>query len=894
MSDIKFSVDEILDEYSKRKDEPTKPKSSYDVDELLSSTDKGKNKKDSKAFEFDKEDTLRKEMLFDNTQAILSQYSKPKPKKDEETDNVNTSFDDTQSILTQYSNQKSNKEADYETTPSFDDTQSILTQYSKTENKESADEHEDNLSAYLGNTQSILKQYSKKEEKTDKKINASNLTENNNQHSTKNVHKANDTQALSLEEKLSKSNVKPLKKSSGNTEIIEGILKLKKERVLSKTAELVPINRKNINDIHLDITSKIIPKTEQISIPDTADELTKMSMLAEKRNKRIKDFVLSSDVDDNDEEAEIQEEEYDTLDDFNDIEDAPNIANELSQLKGSFVIKVCFMLIATVLSSYIAFANDFSWPVPGLLHIDTSPTSFLFVNIVIGILCLFVCGSVVKNGMAGFFTLNADGDSLPAIAIVTSLITSIVYFAETPLIKNNKIHIFIPVAIGCLLFNTIGKLLIVSRAEKNFKYISDDNEKYALFQIDDTEKAAKFTRGALSGYPSLTAMREAGFVENFMKSSFSSDLTDTYCRKAVPAIFLSSLGIALISLVMNNNMEMTTRIFAALSTLTGTIALCASFAVMLIVNLPFARLTKKMLLSSACVLSYDGVEDFSDTNSVLLDVNQLFPEGSVELINLKQLSAATIEEGILIAASLSCHAGSVLKSTFYKMLKGNTEMLYPVESYLYEDTLGLSGWISNKRVLLGTREFMKNHSIEGLPSTAKEADYANGNTVLYLSVSGEATTMFIVKVKASIGVSKWLRELVRNDITIVLRSVDSIISLNLLSDLFHIPTDYFKLIPFRHHVDFEAQTAYTPKSSSPMICSGRFQSFASLITHVRSLNKTAIAGMFFVLTSCIMGILLSLCMTFLSSFSQISASVALLFNMGWVAILLLFLMFRRK
>ena len=138
--------------------------------------------------------------------------------------------------------------------------------------------------------------------------------------------------------------------------------------------------------------------------------------------------------------------------------------------------------------------------------------------------------------------------------------------------------------------------------------------------------------------------------------------------------------------------------------------------------------------SSVRITSYNVCYTKLLRNSVLLDVSQLFPEGSVELVNLKQISSSTIEEGILIAASLSCHANSILKPTFYKMLKGKIEMLYPVESYLYEDTLGLSGWISNKRVLLGTRELMKNHSIEGLPSLAKEVDYAKGNLVLYLSV----------------------------------------------------------------------------------------------------------------------------------------------------------------
>lgn len=69
-------------------------------------------------------------------------------------------------------------------------------------------------------------------------------------------------------------------------------------------------------------------------------------------------------------------------------------------------------------------------------------------------------------------------------------------------------------------------------------------------------------------------------------------------------------------------------------------------------------------------------------------------------------------------------------------------MLYPVESYIYEDGLGLSGWIENKRVLLGTRELMENHSIEGIPTLAKEKEYSKGNIVMYLSISGVVSTLF--------------------------------------------------------------------------------------------------------------------------------------------------------
>jgi hypothetical protein len=303
LSDTKFSVDDILNEYSKRKDEPPKPKSTFDIDELMSYSKQVKEK--SKKFEFDSNESIKKEMLFDNTQSILNQYSKT-TKNSEVKDTPSYNFDNTQSILTQYSKATKNTEDENKSSNNLDNTQSILTQYSKTtkntEDKntsysfdntqsilsqysKSTDiakaENKDDLSAYLGNTQSILKQYSKKNDDVSSSENDDKASDKKLKSSSAKVHNKHDnSQVASLEEKLSKANVKPIRTHSGNTEIIEGILKLKKERVTSKTAELVPINRKNINDIHLDITSKIIPKTEQITIPEDADEITKQNMLA--------------------------------------------------------------------------------------------------------------------------------------------------------------------------------------------------------------------------------------------------------------------------------------------------------------------------------------------------------------------------------------------------------------------------------------------------------------------------------------------------------------------------------------------------------------------------------------------------------------------------------------
>ena len=370
-------------------------------------------------------------------------------------------------------------------------------------------------------------------------------------------------------------------------------------------------------------------------------------------------------------------------------------------------------------------------------------------------------------------------------------------------------------------------------------------------------------------------------------------MSDAFCKKSVPVILITSAILTILSVILNLSRPGNEIAITAISTFAGVIAICSSFAIPIFVNIPFARITHKLLQGSSCMIGYEAVEKFEDTNSVLIDVNQLFPEGSVELINLKQLSSTSIEEGILLAASLSCHSGSILRSTFYKMLKGRTEILYPVESYLYEDTLGLSGWIENKRILLGTRELMINHSIEGLPSSSKEADYAKKNLVLYLSVSGEITTMFIIKAKASMAISKWLQEFERNEITVVLRSIDSIISLNYLSQIFHVAPETFKLLPFRQHKSFENTTSYMPKSSTSLVGSGKFQSFAMLILAARRLHSTSVFALAIVLTSITISLIVSLILTLLGSFSQLTASIALLYNVGWAMLTYLFLKIKR-
>ena len=699
------------------------------------------------------------------------------------------------------------------------------------------------------------------------------------------------SEKLSFEDKP----VRPIQQTiSGNTEIIDSLIRLKKERN-AHTSHINAISRKSIQDIDLNLEDKILPNTEPIPIDKNADELIKLKALNERRKKKIKDFVLVGDEDEEDPDDLAEMAADRQISDFESFEDAPSIFHDILQLKGSLTVRLLFLILTSLTSVYITVANDLAWPIPELLSASAQPTTYLFINIILGLLSAFVSYTALSCGLSKLMKFQADCDSLSALAILSSVVAATLCFASPVFVQQGKVHLYISVGVVCLLFNTIGKLLIVGRTARNFQFISGDYERNAVFIVDDDDKASHFTRGTMSDFPVLASMRKTEFISDFLKNSYAPDVTDKFCRIAAPILLFGSLAMGVISGILHRNASGGGFIYIGASAFAGCIALCACLAIILVINLPMKKATAKYLEHSAVMLSYQSVEEFSDTNSVLVDVSQLFPQGMINLSAIKIFSDTRIDEAIVEAASLTSHAGSILKHMFYDIIAGKTEMLNPVESYIYEDSMGLCGWINNKRILLGNRELMDNHSIGGLPTKEREKEYTeNGKVAVYLSISGELSAMFVIEIKANLEVRRWLKELEHNEVYVILRTVDSVISINRLAELFEISPEMLKLLPFRLHPNFEEETSYVPRQSASLACAGRFPSFASLIVGTKRIRKTASIGLCIQSASAILGFIIALILTLLSSFDQLSASLVLAYNLAWTALTLLLQSFRKS
>ncbi len=697
-----------------------------------------------------------------------------------------------------------------------------------------------------------------------------------------------------------------------NPQLMDEIRRIKQER---RGAHVAPVERSKPSDLNLEqLSDKIIPNTAKINRPKTeaeepepkepedvfegSEEMEKAIALKKRRNKVIDSFqirLVGDEEETPEEETAEAAEEKGSIDDFNSFDDAASINDDILQLKSTLIVRLAVLVICFLLTAYMAFANDLGLPIIQLLDKQTQTPAFVFVNSILGILAAFASYTVIACGISKLFAMKGDCDSLTAAAVVAALAQSFTMLASPNLVKAGIVHNYVPAAIGCLLFNTVGKLLIVSRTERNFRYISGTSKKCAMFMVKDEEKAQVFTRGTLTDLPSLAAMRKTEFISDFVKNSYNSDITDRFCRIFTPILIgLAVIAGAVAVPLFRSGGYSESAFYPALSVFTGTICICSCFAMMLVANLPMAAASKKLRPMQAAIIGYDSAQDFAETNSVVADAAQLFPQGMVSLYRIKIFSETRIDEAIVEAASLTAQAGSVLRNMFYDIIAGKTELLNPVESYIYEDSMGLCGWINNRRILLGNRDLMINHSIEGLPSEEKEKEYTEGGRcAVYLSISGELSAMFILDLKANIDVENALHQLEKNHIYLMLRSVDSIISINRLSEMFGVSPEMFKLIPFRLHPAYEELTEYQPKTSTGMVCSDSFYAMTSLIMGAKKLRRSVTLGICIQATAMLLGLVLVITLVCMKEFGTLSVSNTIMYNLIFLIITLISQLFNK-
>lgn len=556
---------------------------------------------------------------------------------------------------------------------------------------------------------------------------------------------------------------------------------------------------------------------------------------------------LDIDISRTPEEAEEEtRRQQQMLTDRMELENAADIRSDIAELREAISFRIMALTLVMLISGFLSFKNilDVEWMAAMSDHMLAG------IQTVLGLASAVVCLPVLKNGFRRLFTLHADTDSLAAAALTGCLLASLVAFLSPAAMAEGALQLYMPCAVLVLLLHSVGKLLIVNREETNLKLAAKRFCCYGLHVVEDEKRADSITRGVLGDFPILTAMRRTDCMSDFRKYTYSADIADRFCRLTAPLCIVASAALAiLLTFLKAESLAYGLMVFSMFASVSG----CA--AITFVTNLPMYKAIRRLVRNGALMLGYQSVDDFYDTNSIMFDAASMFPDGSVKLAGVKMFSSIRPEESLLAAASLSRHAGSVFNSIFKEVLAGKEQKLYPVENYVYEDSMGLCGWINNQRVLLGNRELMVSHNIEGMPSKNKEAELlGSGKEAVYLSVSGNLSAMFLVELSADPQVQYWAKHITRRGICMILHCVDPIITISRISSLFDIPQESIKILSAKMQEDYAAETASVENMSASMACSGTFSGMAQLVLGTKAVRRSATIGIIIQAVSILFGI----------------------------------------
>ncbi len=546
----------------------------------------------------------------------------------------------------------------------------------------------------------------------------------------------------------------------------------------------------------------------------------------EEEQSKVKQMLFGAGEDETDADAEQLEPENqnsDELEDYNSPEDAASIFHQLGGDMRELMLRLTVTGICAVLELVFGMLGEYGlFGMPPL-----NITAYLICNLVFLAFSVGFCGVTMLNGLKALVKLRANADTGVAVAGIVGVVQGVIsLFVQDPF-QHGQLHLYSVIVCGALFLNTLGKLLLVRRVNKNFHYVTSPDKKYSVDKFDDHNTALQMAEGVTLDAPEIAYQRETDFLKNFLRLSYSDDPSDRSSQFLAPVLFCASLVLFLVMLLFIQPHDVS----SALTAFAAATCVSVPMMNMLSVNLPLSRISKVAAQCGGMVIGFPAVQYYADTNAAMVDAKDLFPKGSVILNGIKTFGNAQMDDAIVDAAALMHDAGGPLSSLFGQIIQSRSEAMPKVENVQYEDGMGISGWVGGRRVFIGNRRLMEHHNVTP-PSESLEAKYIQGGKQLaYLSVSGELVAMFIVTYRADRHRTMELQRMEDNGISLIVRSNDPNVTAPFVATLFGLDVHTVRVLPERLGQVYKALVKKSEKESHALIATnGKPSTMMRLIT----------------------------------------------------------------
>lgn len=514
------------------------------------------------------------------------------------------------------------------------------------------------------------------------------------------------------------------------------------------------------------ISQRLTPQEEKVEEEEQTPKKVADGILG-----RVAGFFSSSE-DDNDDfrDKTVQIEDYKSR------QDTASIMQEINLNIRKMFINSVFMGVITALLLALSIVNY-------VLGKNFSDAVAIIIPLVSTLLLLsgcFFCRVAILNGLAPLKKFKGNSDTGIAVAALAGVIQGGVSIFTSTQFANGNMHLYAVVVAFLLLANSLGKLFMVLRVKDNFKFVTQKAPTYSG-KIYVNEDIAKKLMSGTVGKPIVAYQVESDFLSDYLKISYSPDPSEDMSGKVAPVAILCSLFVAVLYAVLSGG-----DIFGAFSALAVMAAVSTPAANLIAVNLPMRKLCSDTLKKNAMIAGYPSVRQFCDTKAVMCEAGDLYPAGSITLNGVRAFDNYKIEDSFLSCAAVLREARSPLASVFDNVVDNHGGALPKVESVMYEDKLGLVGWVNGERLLVGSAELLEKFGVTAPELSGEEQYMKEGRQKTYFAKGSKAVAMFVTTYSSTLRIAEELQRAEANGISLLVRTADPNITSEKISEDFGI------------------------------------------------------------------------------------------------------------
>lgn len=616
--------------------------------------------------------------------------------------------------------------------------------------------------------------------------------------------------------------------------------------------------------------------------PTIVDEEIAPTEEKHKDNPPIGEKVISALVgifskDESDDNDTVKEENSKPVEDYTGEEDEKSILYELNHnIRKLFMRSLLSGIIAAVVVVLTIVTRIF--PNAICSAVPFAPAAYAILLFILMAASLVLNRVAMLSGLSPLVHIKGNSDTAVAVAGAAGMVQIIVSFFCLGDLNGFHVNYYTVIPMLAFFANNVGKLYMVLRVKDNFKFVSSKGQKYASKIYNNESVAMQMMSGTAADRPIIAYQHKTEFPSNFLKISYAPDPSEDLASKLAPITTIASIIIAVMYGVVKLSFADALNAFALIT------AVSVPVATLLSVNAPVRKLCKTLLSYGSMLSGYPSVKQFCDSTAIMIDANELFPAESISLEGIKTFEDYGIDESLLCGIAILKEAQNPIANAFDSVVAETEETLPEVESVLYEDEIGLVGWIKSERILVGSRTLMEKYSVE-VPNMEYEEKYTSqGRQVTYLSRAGRLVAMFVTRYTPDAQLKAEMQRAETNGISFLIRTTDYNVTNDLIAKLYDLFYRSIKVLPTGlGNVLKEAEDTVEETSRSYLITNGKAASLARAVTGCVKIKHNISLSIIIQLIAVIFGLLVASTLSLYAGVQVMGSLEVLIYALFWGA-----------